>query len=46
MIDLKSVGRRYGLIDIREDNVRKVDGRYKIVDALVSRRRRRRVVLR
>ncbi len=30
---LKAVGRRYGLKDIRPANVRKVDGRFKIVDA-------------
>ena len=30
---LKVIGKKYGLIDIRADNIRKVDGRFKIIDA-------------
>jgi len=33
---LKSVGKEYGLRDIRPANIRKVDGRFKIVDASLS----------
>ena len=33
MLRLKKIGREYGLKDIRPANVRKVDGRFKIVDA-------------
>ena len=37
---LKRVAARFGLTDVRLANVRKVDGRFKIVDASVRRRRR------
>jgi hypothetical protein len=37
---LKAVGKRYGLTDVREANIRKVGGVFKLVDANVSRRRR------
>lgn len=36
---LKEVGRKHGLADIRPENVRKVDGHYKIVDASVRKKR-------
>jgi len=37
---LKSIARKYGLTDVRPANVRKVDGKFKIVDASLSRARR------
>jgi hypothetical protein len=37
---LKAVGKKHGLTDVRPDNVRKVDERFKIVDASVRRRRK------
>jgi hypothetical protein len=33
LVKLKGIGRQYGLRDIRSANVRKVEGRFKIVDA-------------
>jgi hypothetical protein len=30
---LKKIGKEHGLIDIRPDNIRKVDGVFKIIDA-------------
>lgn len=33
---LKDVGRKYGLRDIKPANIRKVDGKFKIVDASLS----------
>lgn len=33
---LKEIGKKYGLRDIRPANIRKVDGRFKIVDASLS----------
>ena len=33
LMKLKLIGKKYGLTDIRPQNVRKVDGRFKIVDA-------------
>jgi len=36
---LKSIGKRYGLGDIRPVNIRKIDGRFKIVDANLRKRR-------
>ena len=40
LIKLKLVGKRYGLTDIRFDNIRKVDGHFKIIDANLSLRRK------
>jgi len=37
---LRLVGRTYGLTDIRSDNIRKVDGHFKIVDANLSMRKK------
>ena len=34
---LKDIGKQYGLRDIRPANIRKVDGRFKIVDASLSK---------
>lgn len=31
---LKAIGKQYGLKDIRPANIRKIDGRFKIIDAL------------
>lgn len=36
---LKAIGKKYGLTDIRADNIRKVDDHYKIVDANPPKRR-------
>jgi len=35
---LKGIGKKYGLLDIRRANIRKVDGKFKIVDASISSR--------
>lgn len=35
---LKAVARKYGLTDVRPDNIRKVDGHFKIVDASARKR--------
>jgi hypothetical protein len=35
---LRAFGRKRGLTDIKPDNIRKVDGRFKIVDALVLKK--------
>ena len=35
---LKDIGKKYGLRDIRPANIRKVDGKFKIVDASISGR--------
>lgn len=40
MLKLKQIGRRYRLTDIREANIRKVEGVFKIVDANLSKRKR------
>jgi hypothetical protein len=37
---LKSVAGKHGLTDVRPANIRKVDGRYKIVDASVRNRKK------
>lgn len=37
MTQLKSVAKRYGLTDVRPANIRKVDGRFKIVDANIRK---------
>lgn len=39
---LKAVGKEHRLTDIRPANIRKVEGKYKIVDASVSHKRKRR----
>lgn len=39
---LKVVAKEYGLSDVRPGNIRKIDGRFKIVDALTRRFERRR----
>ena len=38
---LKRIAKQHGLTDVRPDNIRKVDGHFKIVDANMSRRERR-----
>jgi hypothetical protein len=40
LLRLKEVGRRFRLTDIREANIRKVEGAFKIVDANLSTRER------
>ncbi|MFQ5843176.1 MAG: hypothetical protein ACE5I8_12165 [Thermodesulfobacteriota bacterium] len=36
--ELKAIGRQYGLRDIRAANIMKIDGKYKIVDAIPIKR--------
>jgi hypothetical protein len=36
LLKLKSIGKAYGLKDIRPANIRKINGRFKIIDALPS----------